>query len=331
MNVSADAIIHGLTVGRGGNSQDINSVAVGQGSLSGATPSTTDMMNNTAIGSQSLNWLSSGNNNTAVGCSAGSYVSSGTYNTFLGYNASAFGNVNYSRSTAIGYGALIDSSDQIVLGKTTDVISGSPTVYIPGRVGIGNSKTRYELDVSGYIGAGSMVMGGLNIGNNQCSHRAFYQSPYETVINGSGPNNALEPINFKINNVQKVRIDICGNVGIGTITPQTALHVIGTITATNFNATSDLRLKDNINDLSNSLEKICAIRGVEYTWKGDDTKKLQSGVIAQEVNMIIPEAVNTSNPDTMTVNYNAIIGHLIESIKTLKQEVDNLKSQLPLV
>ena len=92
-----------------------------------------------------------------------------------------------------------------------------------------------------------------------------------------------------------------------------------------------MRLKENINDLSNSLEKICAIRGVEYNWKEDDTKKLQSGVIAQEVNMIIPEAVNTSDPDKLTVNYNAIIGHLIEAVKTLKQEVDILKSQLPRV
>ena len=124
---------------------------------------------------------------------------------------------------------------------------------------------------------------------------------------------------------------IAGRVGIGKFNPVTELDVNGIITATNVYYTSDLRLKDNINDLSNSLEKICAIRGVEYTWKRDDTKKLQCGVIAQEVNMIIPEAVNTSNPDTLTVNYNAIIGHLIESIKTLKQEVDNLKSQLPRV
>ena len=247
MNVDADAIIHGHTVGRGGNSQDNTSVAVGQGSLANATSSTY----NTAIGFQTLYLLSSGIGNTAVGYNAAANVSSGTGNTFLGYAAGAASDT-FSRSTAIGYNSSITSSDQIVLGKTADQFTVAPTVYIPGHVGIGKSNPT---------------------------------------------------------------------------TSTTALDVSGTITATNFNATSDLRLKENINDLSNSLEKICAIRGVEYTWKGDDTKKLQSGVIAQEVNMIIPEAVNTSNPDTMTVNYNAIIGHLIEAIKTLKQEVDDLKGQ----
>ena len=102
----------------------------------------------------------------------------------------------------------------------------------------------------------------------------------------------------------------------------------GTISAASFNATSDLRLKENINDLSNSLEKICAIRGVEYNWKADEEKKLHSGVIAQEVQESIPEAVNTDNEDKYSVDYNAIIGHLIEAVKTLKQEVDDLKEQL---
>ena len=113
-----------------------------------------------------------------------------------------------------------------------------------------------------------------------------------------------------------------GSVSIGDGTGS------GTIRAGTFNATSDLRLKENIHDLSNSLEKICAIRGVEYNWKADETKKLHSGVIAQEVQESIPEAVNTDNEEQYSVNYNAIIGHLIEAVKTLKQEVDDLKGQL---
>jgi len=113
-------------------------------------------------------------------------------------------------------------------------------------------------------------------------------------------------------------VDINGSNGAGS----------GTVTSGTFNATSDMRLKENIHDLTNSLEKICAIRGVEYNWKADETKKLHSGVIAQEVQECIPEAVNSENKDKYTVDYNAIIGHLIEAVKTLKQEVDDLKGQL---
>jgi len=140
-------------------------------------------------------------------------------------------------------------------------------------------------------------------------------------------------------NNEVMRITAEGNVGIGTDSPTSTLEVNGNIKCYNnnntakiesntFNATSDLRLKENIHDLSNSLEKICAIRGVEYNWKADEAKKLHSGVIAQEVKESIPEAVNSENKEQYSVDYNAIIGHLIEAVKTLKQEVDDLKGQM---
>ena len=124
------------------------------------------------------------------------------------------------------------------------------------------------------------------------------------------------------------RINTDGMVLSGALSGVTDITASGTITAETFNATSDLRLKENIHDLTDSLEKICAIRGVEYNWKADEEKKLHSGVIAQEVKESIPEAVNTDNEEQYSVNYNAIIGHLIEAVKTLKQEVDDLKGQL---
>ena len=95
---------------------------------------------------------------------------------------------------------------------------------------------------------------------------------------------------------------------------------------TSFNATSDIRLKENITDLDNSLEKICNIRGVNYNWINDETKTKTAGVIAQEVLEHIPESINDNNSEKLSVNYNSIIAHLIESVKTLKREIDELKA-----
>ena len=136
---------------------------------------------------------------------------------------------------------------------------------------------------------------------------------------GNGENNYIwNPSNFNVNSATYATY----------ATNATNFSASGTISAASFNATSDLRLKENIHDLSNSLEKICAIRGVEYNWKADEAKKLHTGVIAQEVKEVIPEAVNSENEEKYSVDYNAIIGHLIEAVKTLKQEVDELKGQL---
>jgi hypothetical protein len=132
-----------------------------------------------------------------------------------------------------------------------------------------------------------------------------------------------------------------GTVGIGTTTPNSSykldvsgnINVTGSITSTgscscsSYNTTSDLRLKENITDLDKSLEKICNIRGVSYNLKSDENKTKISGVIAQEVMEHIPEAVNNMDSEKLSVNYNSIIAHLIESVKELKREIEELKSK----
>ena len=111
----------------------------------------------------------------------------------------------------------------------------------------------------------------------------------------------------------------------GNLTVGDSLSVTGVTTSASFNSTSDIRLKENIINLDNSLDKICNIRGVNYNWKNDETKTKTSGVIAQEVLEQIPEAVNDSDSEKLSVNYNSIIAHLIESVKELKREIDELK------
>jgi hypothetical protein len=95
----------------------------------------------------------------------------------------------------------------------------------------------------------------------------------------------------------------------------------GTITATDFNSTSDLNLKENIKTIENSLNTLTQLRGVSFDWK--ETGKGSYGVIAQELEEILPDLVN--NGEVKSVNYNGIIGVLIEAVKELCEEVKELK------
>jgi hypothetical protein len=97
----------------------------------------------------------------------------------------------------------------------------------------------------------------------------------------------------------------------------------GDVSAPNFNSTSDKELKDNIETINNALTKVDSIRGVTFDWK--ETGKASMGVIAQEVETIAPEVV-TEVDGYKAVNYDGLIGLLIESIKELKQEIEVLKS-----
>lgn len=98
----------------------------------------------------------------------------------------------------------------------------------------------------------------------------------------------------------------------------------GTLSATIFNSLSDAEHKTNITTVENALNTVSELRGVSFNWKEDNRSSL--GVIAQEVEKVLPELVTTHN-GKKSVNYDGLIGVLIEAVKELKQEIDELKSQ----
>ena len=98
--------------------------------------------------------------------------------------------------------------------------------------------------------------------------------------------------------------------------------VTGIATATDFDSLSDINYKENITTVSDALTKVNQLRGVRFDWK--ESGKPSYGVIAQELQEVLPELVHGNDPKT--VNYNGIIGVLIEAIKELKAEVDELRS-----
>ena len=118
------------------------------------------------------------------------------------------------------------------------------------------------------------------------------------------------------------------SVGILTATSisVTDAYISGILTATDINSASDIRLKTNIKPFENTLEKIVQINGVSFNWIENNVKS--GGIIAQDVEKVFPELVNDG--DHKTVNYNGLIGVLVESIKELKQEIEDLKSSISL-
>jgi predicted ATPase len=119
-------------------------------------------------------------------------------------------------------------------------------------------------------------------------------------------------------------IDTSVVVGSGVTITTNGINVVGVITATDFNSASDLSLKTNIQSISNPIDKILQINGVTFNWR--ESNKPSVGIIAQEIEKVFPELVNGENPKT--VNYNGLIGLLIEAIKEQQTEINNLKDKL---
>jgi len=107
----------------------------------------------------------------------------------------------------------------------------------------------------------------------------------------------------------------------------------GNVTGTygNYHVSSDVRLKKDIVTIPNALEKVLSLRGVNYRWKDSKVdNNLHMGMIAQEVEKVVPEVVHTSNDKmkTKAVEYQFVVGLLVEAIKAQQQQIQDLKQKI---
>lgn len=111
-----------------------------------------------------------------------------------------------------------------------------------------------------------------------------------------------------------------GGVGIGG-----ACYVGGAFTAASITETSSITLKENINPIESALDKIMQLVGVTYDRKNGSAHN-EAGLIAEEVNSVLPNLVakdQSGNPES--IQYTKLTAYLIEAVKTLKKEIDELK------
>lgn len=126
------------------------------------------------------------------------------------------------------------------------------------------------------------------------------------------------------------QLDVEGNArfrAIGSVASAGALHYTsnGTLTTN----TSDIRLKENIEPLTNSLEKILQLTGVTYNWIGETGKRI--GMIAQDVEKVIPELVFTNNnteEKIKGIHQDNLTSVLVEAIKEQQKIIEELKVRI---
>ena len=104
------------------------------------------------------------------------------------------------------------------------------------------------------------------------------------------------------------------------------LNVTGVVTATDFNSTSDVYLKTNIKKIDDPLAKVLQLNGVSFDWKY--TQQSSAGVIAQDVEKVLPEIVKDAEDGHKTLNYNGLIGLLIEAVKEQNETIQMLTEKI---
>jgi hypothetical protein len=214
-------------------------------------------------------------------------------------------------------GVNFDGSVDIVLPVPTtfgaatfsgDVAVDTDTLFVDtvnDRVGVNIATPAHTLDVAGDINlSGSLRIGGAaqTFGGGGGGGSSQWTTVNSTEIHYSS-----------------------GNVGIGTTDPAHTLHVDGNIYASgNVTAYSDARKKTNLQIIDNSLNKIEKING--YTYEKDNVR--YTGLVAQEVLSILPEAVVGNEEDGYGLAYGNMVGILVEAIKELSGKVKSLEEKL---
>lgn len=261
-----------------------------------------------------------------------------------------FGN---GATKSMSFGMRVGSAAASAWSEYLSIVSG-------GNVGIGATSPAQKLDVAGNILADTWIStdttstrSKFSLWGGDGAYAIGMSSGYSYGYLGGTSTGTDYAMSFQMNNSStrgfwwgdtthtnaqgamslttdgKLMVASLASIGYGetATTPPTtyALDVNGTIRATgDVIAYSDARVKENVNTIGNALEKVISMRGVEYNKIGETEQKI--GVIAQEIEKVLPQVVQEDSNGMKSVAYGNIVGVLIEAIKEQQKQIDELKA-----
>jgi hypothetical protein len=322
-NVAGGSGVSGATVsGGGGAGFGINKASGSQSTVSGGISNTASGLASTISGGSthyatgSYSTVCGGYYNSASG--SFSTIGGGSQNTSVGGStiSGGFGN------TASNGGSTISGGDWNTASGGWSAVSGGYQNIASGHYSwAGGRKAKtYSSDVTPTNHYGTFIWAdstnnavGINSGQD------FYSMANdEFAVRSRGGVRFVTAVDASGTPTKTTTIDSSGNlISQGSITA-----------ATYITSTSDIRLKTDIQPLTNTLDKVLKLRGVSYVMKSNETGSRKIGVIAQELEQEYPELVMNDDNGMKSVAYANLAPVLIEAIKALKVENDALKADL---
>ncbi len=242
-----------------------------------------------------------GENNVFMGLEAGYSNKDGNNNTFIG-PGSGYSNISGSENVSIGLSAGSDNT-------------GNNNTFVGSYAGENNELGENNVFI-GYgagqdeIGSGKLYIDNANILGDPLIYGEFSDiAPY---------------LKISANTDVTGNMDVTGDISGTNITG-------GTITEI-----SDRRLKTNFEKYQNSLSNISRLQGVTFNWVDDNTRRLnpdepQIGLIAQEVEKVIPELVKTDQDGFKSVSYSKLTVVLLEALKEQQKMIEELQREVELL
>lgn len=268
--------------------------------------------NNTVFGAYSGYAVTSGVDNIYIGSAAGQSATTATRNVLLGSGAGMAG-LNGGSNVAIGYHTGFNStgSQNVFVGgsNTTGASSGNSNILVGYNISPNSSSADNQLSI------GNAIIGYL--GSNQNGH----SNDAKIAVNVTSPT-----ANFEVSGT--VALDsLTNSAGTGPLCYSTSTKLVTTNTAAC--TVSDIRFKKNIASYDGTLDKVMQLKVRQFDFKDKAYGKLhQVGLIAQEVEPIIPAVVGTGDDGYKSISYDKLSVYAIGAIQEQQREINDIRYSL---